>query len=218
MPILRLERVSKRYGSRLVFADVNLRLKASDFILLVGPNGSGKTTLLRILSSYSSPSSGRVAWEAAPGKEPPSAELARMGVGTVAHHPLLYDELTAKENLEFVLRVHRLDQAEARAERWLEAFGLEGRANERVASFSRGLKQRLALARAFAVEPHLLLLDEPATALDERGLENLVDQLTKIRERAAVVLATHEPDPFRPLATRTLEIRDRTVHDWGGTP
>lgn len=105
--------------------------------------------------------------------------------------------------------------AARRSYQWLQAFGLMARAEERVAAFSRGLRQRLALAQAFAAEPRLLLLDEPVSNLDAKGIEALVAGLKGVKGTAAVVVATHDPDPFRPLADRTLEIRNGELRDWG---
>lgn len=218
MPILKLEHVAKRYGRRWVFSDLNLRLGTGEFVLLVGANGTGKTTLLRLLSTYARPSGGRILWDALEDGGLPGPERIRRSLGVVAHEPLLYDELTILESLVWVLQLHRLDFVHERALRWASAFGLDSRADERVATLSRGLKQRLALARAFAVEPRLLLLDEPGAHLDSKGVELVVDRLRALGRRAAVVLATHAPDPFRPLATRTWELRDGVLHDWGSSP
>ncbi len=186
-----------------------------EFVLVVGANGSGKTTLLRLLSTFAAPTAGRIIWDGDGREGPIRHEQVRRRLGVVAHHPLVYDDLTAAENLEFVLRIHGRKDWQERTDRWLNVFGLLERADERVSTFSRGMKQRLALARAFAPGPDLLLLDEPGTALDPRATETLVEQLTSAKTGSTIVLATHEPDPYRPLATRTLEIRDRDVHDWG---
>jgi heme exporter protein A len=211
--ILRLERVGKRYGRRLVFADADLLLRAGEFVLLVGANGAGKTTLLRLLAGIARPTVGRVRWEGP--EAPPSAEAARAVTGFVAHQPLLYDELTAHENLAFALRMHERDDVDQGTDATLKRFGLEPRAHDRVGTFSRGLKQRLALARAFALEPRLLLLDEPASGLDASGADLLLKELETAKGVSTIVVATHEPDPFRPLADRTVEVRDGRLHDWG---
>lgn len=213
VPILRLEGIGKRFGRRLVLSGVDLRLDLGDFALLTGPNGAGKTTLLRILATTLRPSAGRVAWqEAGPASSP---EELRRRVGFVAHQPLVYDELTAAENLRFVARVHGRADAEADVARWLEAFGLAARANERVAGFSRGIRQRLALARAFVVGPRLLLLDEPATALDAEGTTRLRSALADLDKGAAVVLAAHDARPFDDLASRRLELRGGGLREEG---
>lgn len=217
VPILRLQRVSKTYGRRLILHDVDLTLGRGSFNLVVGPNASGKTTLLRMMSTTVRPTTGSVGWTDKPGA---TSDRMRARIGYAGHTPLIYDELTARENLEFVLRIRGRTPTEARrgADRWLDAFGLAPRSQERVLTYSRGLRQRLALAQAFAPDPDLLLLDEPASNLDAQGAEALLSQLKLTKGQVTVVLATHEPDPYRPLADRTLELRDGRVHDWGGAP
>lgn len=182
----------------------------------MGANGSGKTTLLRLLSSYARPSSGQRRWKPQEGASPEDDAATRTQIGVVAHTPLVYDELTVAENLSFSLRMHGRPATSESIERWLDAFGLGARATERTGSLSQGLKQRSALARAFAVEPRLLLLDEPAAGLDAEGIERLRTQLRLLRGRVTIVVATHEPDLFRSLATRALELRDGRLWDQGG--
>jgi heme ABC exporter ATP-binding subunit CcmA len=214
VPILRLEGIGKRYGRRRVLTDVGFRLDGDDFALLTGPNGSGKTTLLRMVATVLRPSEGRIHWDEA--AEPPAPERIRRAIGFVAHQPLVYDELTAAENLRFVAQAHGVPEPDAAARRWLEAFGLLERADERAGAFSRGLRQRLALARAFVVGPRLLLFDEPAASLDAQAVQLLVERLEELRGRVAVLLATHEAQPFEGLATRHLQIREGRVHEIGG--
>jgi len=213
--ILQVEGIGKRFGRRRVLRDVRFQLSRGDFALLTGPNGSGKTTLLRILATVLRPSEGRIRWD---GPQDPSPEGVRRSIGFVAHQPLVYDELTAFENLRFVAQAHGVAEPGAAAERWLEAFGLHARAHERVSGFSRGMRQRLTLARAFLVEPKLLLLDEPGTALDGQAAELLQEHLDAFEaSRGAVVLATHEPQPYQSLATRHLQILDGRLVEGGGS-
>lgn len=203
-----------------MFDDVDLELAAGSFHLLVGPNGSGKTTLLRLFATLTPPSSGRVHW--GPSGEAPirDAARARALLGYAGHTPLVYDELTVRENVESLLRVRGLtaSDAEARAATWISRFGLTGRANDRADTLSRGLRQRLALAQALAPEPAVLLLDEPASNLDAQGIEALLAELRQLKGRATVVLATHAPDPFRPLADEVLEIHAGTIRARGRPP
>lgn len=213
VPILRLERVGKRFGRRAALDGVDLEIADGAFILLVGANGSGKTTLLRLLASTSRPTSGRILRDGAP-----APEEARRTTAYVGHQPLLYEELTAQENVVFVLRMHGVRDPEAVAARWIETFGLQDRADDRVATFSRGMRQRLALARSFALSPRLLLLDEPATALDAEAVDVLVAQLRAVRGAMTVVVAAHDADDFRPIASRTVELRAGRLVDVGGTP
>jgi len=194
--------VGKRFGRRVALEQVDLRLDPHDFVLLTGPNGSGKTTLLRLLAGVARPSTGRVALG-----DGNDAEGARRTTGYAGHQPLLYDELTALENVVFVLRMHGVGDPEARASAWIARFGLRDREHERVVGFSRGMRQRLALARVFALAPRLMLLDEPGTALDADGMRTLVEALAEQVGKGAVVLATHDPVPFRSLARRNLTLQ-----------
>lgn len=186
-----------------------------EFVLLSGPNGSGKTTLLRILATTVTPSEGRVRWDFETSQKSPEADQRRARLAYVAHQPLLYDELTCAENIEFDLCLRKAADASARCARWLEAFGLSGRAHDRVATLSRGLKQRLVLARAFAAEPDLLLLDEPSNALDAEGVEQMAATLRSMKGRSTVLLATHDRAPFQGFATRTLALDAGRLRDGG---
>ena len=197
--------------------DIEMLLPTGSFNLLVGPNGSGKTTLLRLASTFALPTQGRIHWGQADGTETLDARKARPRIGYAGHTPLLYDELTTYEHLEFALRIRGHTTAGARdgAETWLRTFELHHRYDERAETLSRGLRQRLALAQAFAPRPDFLLLDEPGSNLDAHGLEVLVETLRAARRTATILIATHEPDPFRPLADRVLEVKDGNVQVWG---
>jgi ABC-type multidrug transport system ATPase subunit len=209
--------VTKTFGRRRVLDDVDLVLPSGTFTLLVGPNGSGKTTLLRLFAALTPPSNGRIRWNARDATDLTEPWKVRTAIGFAGHVPLVYDELTVRENLETLLRVRGQDPATARrtSDEWLATLDLLERRDERVDTLSRGLRQRLALAQAFAHEPSILLLDEPGSNLDEAGLETVVKVLRERRGKATILLATHEPDPFRPLADRVLEVRAGKVHDWG---
>jgi len=200
-----------------VLDDVDLLLARGTFNLLVGPNGSGKTTLLRLLATLTPPSSGDIHWGRSDGETIQDPAEVRMSLGYAGHLPLVYDDLTVAENLQTLLRVRGQDASRANqtARNWLEQFDLTNRAKERTDTLSRGLRQRLALAQAFAHEPETLLLDEPGSNLDEAGLETLLRILRQRKGQATIVLATHEPDPFRPLADRVLEVREAKIYDWG---
>lgn len=214
--ILRLEHVTKMYGRRRVLDDVDLMVESGTFNLLVGPNGSGKTTLLRLLATLTPPTSGKIRWGRADGTEIDDAIDVRGTLGYAGHVPLVYDDLTVRENLETHLRIRGRTAATARqtSDTWLERMGLGARREDRADTLSRGLRQRLALAQAFAHGPPSLLLDEPGSNLDEAGLNTLITVLRERRGQATIVLATHEPDPFRPLADRALEVRGGKVQTW----
>ena len=186
--------LSKRYGAKRVFEALDLDVPAGGFVLVTGPNGSGKTTLLRLVAGLTAPSGGRLEV---------SAERAR--IGFLAHEPLVYRELSALQNLDLYGRLYRVPERRERIGMLLERFGLWEARREPVASFSRGMQQRLALCRALLHEPDLLLLDEPFNALDDAGAALLDGELAALRGRTFLV-ATHDPGRLAPLATATLAL------------
>jgi ABC-type multidrug transport system ATPase subunit len=188
--VIRANGLGKRYGERRVFAGVDVALDRGGFLLVTGPNGSGKTTLLRVLAGLAAPTAGEL-------QLPP-----RETIGYLGHDPLVYRELTPLENLTLFARLYRIPERGERIGMLLERFGLWEVRHERVATFSRGMQQRLGLCRVLLHEPGLLLLDEPANALDSHGLELLADVLGD-RGRALAV-ATHDPRSVEELATARL--------------
>jgi heme exporter protein A len=162
MRAIELADVGRAYGERVALAGVTLELDAGRTLAVFGANGAGKTTLLRILATLLRPHRGRAR---VLGHELPREGWAVRGrVGFLGHEPLLYRDLTARENLRFHARLHGV--ALGRIETLLDAVGLAGRGDEPVHTFSRGMVQRLAVCRAVLHEPELLLLDEPLAALD----------------------------------------------------
>jgi heme exporter protein A len=188
--IVRARRLAKRYGDRRVFAGVDVDVPEGGFLLVTGPNGSGKTTLLRVLAQLAAPTAGEL-------ELPP-----RETVGFLGHDPLVYRELTPLENLTLFARLYRVPERGERVGMLLERFGLWEVRHERVATFSRGMQQRLGLCRALLHEPRLLVLDEPTNALDADGLR-LLDELLADAARTRIV-ATHEPERVEHLATVRL--------------
>jgi heme exporter protein A len=175
--------VEKRYGRRRALRPVDLELPRGGFLVVTGPNGSGKTTLLRLVAGLAAPSGGTL-----------DVETGRGGLGYVGHEPLLYRDLTALENLDLYGRLYRVPERRERIGMLLERYGLWEVRSERVAAYSRGMTQRLALCRALLHEPELLVLDEPFTALDAEGADLLDRQLEDVAGAATVLLATHEPE------------------------
>jgi ABC-type multidrug transport system ATPase subunit len=188
--MIRARGLSKSFGEKRVLETLDLDIPRGDFLLITGPNGSGKTTLLRLCAGLAAPTGGTL-----------EVDVARARIGFLAHEPLVYRELTAVENLDLYGRLYRVPERRERIGMLLERFGLWRARNERAGSFSRGMLQRLALCRAVLHEPELLLLDEPFNALDARGDELLERELAKLRETATVLVATHDPDRLRSLAT-----------------
>ncbi len=170
--------VSWRVGYRWIVTQISLEARRGEVTLLVGGNGSGKTTLLRLLSGLVKPTVGTV--------------IRRTSVGLVAHQSMLYDALSGRENLAFVSRLQAVYDP-ARVEALLERMGLSRAADQRIATYSRGMLQRLAIARALLGEPELLLLDEPLTGLDENGIRIVREVISeRCAKGNALVIATHQ--------------------------
>jgi heme exporter protein A len=186
-------KVTKVFGLRPVLKGVTLSVGAGEFVTLFGPNGAGKTTFLRIVSSLSRPTTGSVkiaGWEL-----PKYADQARGVLGIVSHQPLLYGDLSAEENLRFYARMYALkpDERDARIKEVLHQVGLGKRANDLVRTFSRGMQQRLAIARAVLHDPPVLLFDEPYTGLDQDAAQTLDGVLREVAARGrTVIMTTHD--------------------------
>lgn len=193
--MLTARRLGKRYGEKRVLRGIDFDLPDGGFLVVTGANGSGKTTLLRICSGLAQPTEGRIERAATRGQ-----------VGYLGHEPLVYRELTAFENLELYGRLYRVAERRERIGMLLERFGLWDVRHERVAAYSRGMTQRLALCRVLLHEPDLLVLDEPYSALDEAGAELLDAQLAELRGERTFVLATHDPARVEPLASGALAL------------
>jgi heme ABC exporter ATP-binding subunit CcmA len=196
---VRCHRLERRFGERPALAGVDLEVAAGETVLLTGPNGAGKTTLLRVLATVLRPSAGEVA--VAGRALPAEARAARPLVGFAGHDPLVYPALTARENLDLYAALYGVDGAAVAGA--LARVGLEARAGDRTSELSRGMLQRLALARATLHRPRLLLLDEPTAGLDADG-QAVLDALLA-EDGRTVVIATHEPARF-PGAARAVRL------------
>jgi heme exporter protein A len=188
--VIEVRNLVKSFGPRSALAGVDLSVEAGEFVTLVGPNGAGKTTLLRILATLTRPTSGtlRIA-----GLDPAQAgDGVRRCIGFLSHRTLLYGDLTAEQNLRFYARMYDLDGSSARIQDLLVRVGLAARRHDLVRTFSRGMQQRLSVARAVLHQPQVLLLDEPYTGLDPNAAQVLTDLLTELAgEGCTVLLTTH---------------------------
>lgn len=189
--MIEVQGLVKTFGLKPVLRGLDLEVPAGAFLTVVGPNGAGKTTLLRILATLSRPSGGRV--RIAGYELPGQAGLVRQWLGVLSHQPLLYGDLTAEENLRFFGRMYGVPRLEARIEATLQQVGLSARRRDLVRTFSRGMWQRLSIARAILHDPPVLLLDEPYTGLDPDA-SAMLDELLRsaIGQGRTVLMTTHD--------------------------
>jgi heme exporter protein A len=211
-----LVEVSRHFGRRRAVSRVTLSARSGDIIGLLGPNGAGKSTLIGMLATLVAPTSGTILY----GDR--DARLLgpdlRSRIGLLAHDLYLYPELSARENLAFFAKLYGVDSQDGVEA--LQAAGLSDRANDDVAGFSRGMRQRLALERALLHRPRLVLLDEPFTGLDDRAVGIVSARLAALAGTGAIiVLATHDLDVVDGLVTRMAVIRDGHLicNEAGGT-
>ena len=195
---------AKRFGPHTALHPIDLVIPRGQAVLLVGANGAGKSTLLRMVAGLCRPSEGKVKIN---GRDPQRIPEVRAEVGLLSHQTLLYDELTARENLRFFAQLYGLDNPDERLAAALAAVGLNERLDQRVGSFSRGMKQRLAIARAILHRPSILLLDEPFTGLDASASAALHHLLRRFRQEGRTcILVTHRLDEADGLVDRLLVI------------
>jgi heme exporter protein A len=183
-----VEGLARHYGEREALSDVSLSLQAGRTLVVFGPNGAGKTTLLRVLATLLRPHGGQV--RVLERSLPDEAWAVRGRIGLLGHEPLLYRELSARENLRFHARLH--DVPVERVEQLLEQLRMDDRADEPLRALSRGMVQRVAVARAVLHDPELLLLDEPRSNLDPAAVE-LVDPLIGSASGRTRVICSHDP-------------------------
>ena len=203
---VQLVEVSRHFGRRRALSRISLTLHAGDIVGLLGPNGAGKSTLLGVLATLVAPTSGDVKYGGRTAAE--FGPLLRHRIGVLAHELYLYPELSARQNLTFFAELYGLD-GNGIVPAALERANLSDRAADDVGSFSRGMRQRLALERALLHQPRLVLLDEPFTGLDDRSVSAVSDRLRRLAADGAIVLvATHDLDVADGLVTRVALVRD----------
>jgi heme exporter protein A len=213
------ERVEKRYGGIVALRQVSLDVRAGECVALLGPNGAGKSTLLKMAAFLVRPTSGRIFFSGAEGAIPAAL---KQHMGMVGHHTFLYEEFSAEENLSFFGRLYGIPGLPTRIAAALEDAGLTARAGDLVRTFSRGMRQRLGIARALLPRPSLLLLDEPTTGLDREGVAWLARTLeTLLRDGCTIVMSTHTRNETLGIVSRAVCLAAGRVDQdsgYGGDP
>jgi heme exporter protein A len=195
MPLV-LDRVAKFYGNKLIFKELSFRVEPGAILLVLGPNGAGKSTLLKLLAGLDAPSSGRI-----------ERSIGQEKIGYLGHQTFIYPGLSGIENLAFWTKLYGLACTQEELYAALARVELKRAALERAGCYSRGMAQRLSLARVFLLAPELLLLDEPATGLDQRSAAILEREILAAKTRgASVVWVSHEAERDRRLADAALVI------------
>ncbi len=215
LPFAEARGVSKVFGRQRALHQVDLKLHPGRVTALLGPNGSGKTTLLSLFSTLSRPTSGTMHFGELP---PERAKEARGAIGLLSHHAMAYGDLSALENVTFYARLYEVKEPQAQAEALLREFGLEDAMHRAAGTFSRGMLQRLGLARALVSAPSLVLLDEPFTGLDQRSCQRVVEKVRALREQGAMVLlVSHDLGLVADLADEAVLLtRGRVRHQLSG--
>ena len=200
---LRFENIDKRYGGLYALRRVSLEIAPGECVAFAGRNGSGKTTLLRIAAQLVRPSAGKLTFS----PTQTVASPATKNTGFVAHATMVYDELTAEENLLLFARLLEIPEPGKRVESLLRDVGLLERRDSLVRTFSRGMRQRVAVARALLHEPSMLLLDEPSTGLDPQGVTWLAETLWRLHGAGSTILMSlHGESEISALATRGVRL------------
>jgi heme exporter protein A len=209
---VQVQRLSKRYGNHRALAGVSIELQAGSACALLGPNGAGKSTFLGIVSTLVRATSGSVDYLAAETTLPVDDALRRE-IGLLSHASLCYGELSAVENLRFFAGLYGVAEVGVTVDRLLDQVGLEAQARHRPARlYSRGMLQRLSLARALLADPSLVLLDEPFTGLDRSGADALAVRIAEVKARGAVVVVvTHDLEAMAQLADHVVLLRHGAV-------
>ncbi len=209
---IEVDGLRKTFGRREVLKGLTFSLERGGFLSVFGPNGAGKTTTLRVLATLLTPTAGSVRVAGHDVREDPTP--VRRALGFISHDPLLYPDLTAHENLRFYADMYGVEDREARITELLERLELSHRRHDVVRTFSKGMRQRLAIARAILHRPRVLLLDEPYSGLDPQAADILDGLLADIRAEHTFVLVTHDIAKGVELSSRLLIVENgRIVHE-----
>jgi heme exporter protein A len=211
--MIQIHNLIKAFGSRIVLRGVNLTIAEGEFVTLMGANGAGKTTLMHLVATLSKPTGGSVAISGYSTAD--SASELRRFIGLVSHKTLLYDDLSADQNLQFYARMYDVPDAARRIKTVLQQVGLWGRQHDPVRTYSRGMQQRLAIARSILHNPPLLLLDEPDTGLDQYAADRLGELLSAVgADQRTILMTTHNLERGLALGNRVVILaRGKIVYD-----
>jgi len=214
--MIEAEGLRKSYGSRTALKSVKLKINRGESVAILGPNGAGKTTLIKVLSTLSRPAAGKVRLAGLDISQ--NSVKVRRHIGVVSHQPFLYDNLSAYENLKFYAEMYDVPDRERSIESVAEQVGLQERLNDPVRIFSRGMQQRLSIARAVLHNPPILLLDEPETGLDPHASDMLASLLRElIDEKRTVLMTTHQLEWALRMGDRVMVLyRGRVVYEEAG--
>jgi heme ABC exporter ATP-binding subunit CcmA len=203
----------KSYGNFDVLRGIDLHVAKGEFITLFGPNGAGKTTLIKILSTLTEPTSGNLTISGHNARK--NVQKIRSIIGVISHDPYVYENLTALENIKFFAELYGLSDINDRSNSVIHQVGLETRSHDLVRTFSRGMKQRLAVARAIIHEPEILLLDEPYTGLDQHGAQLFGQMLSNIKDQnRTILMTTHSIDEGLDFSDRVgILARGRIIYE-----
>jgi ABC-2 type transport system ATP-binding protein len=209
--LLTASHLSRRFGDRIAVEDVSFNLERGEIFALLGPNGAGKTTTLRILAGLIAPTSGSVLIDGEP-MGPTSAPHLRARIGFLTEAPGLWDRLTVRQNLLVYARIYALPSPDRAVGEALERFEIGDRGNDRAAQLSKGLKQRVALARSLLHDPRIAMLDEPTSGLDPASAREVRDLILGLRAQGrTVLLCTHNLDEVERVADRVAVLNRRLV-------
>ena len=188
--VIETESLVKKFGFKTVLRKIDLSMRKGDFLALFGPNGAGKTTLMRILGAQMLPTSGKVYVSGMDTRYHREEIHRRIGVAT--HDPYLYNNLSASENLKFYAKMYDVTRQPDEIDQLLQRVGLHAYRNDAVRTFSRGMQQRLSIARSVIHDPQVLLFDEPFTGLDQKGVDDLKYLLKEFQTQGkTIVMASH---------------------------
>ncbi len=208
--MIKVRNLVKAFGSRVVLHNISFEIEAGEFVTLLGINGAGKTTLMSIISTLSKPTAGGVFIGEMDTQQ--HAAYIRRYIGLVSHKTLLYDDLSGEQNLRFYARMYDVQNPTERIETVLRQVGLWGRQKDPVRTYSRGMQQRLAIARAILHNPPILLLDEPDTGLDQGAATMLGDLLAAVgTAQRTVLMTTHNLERGLSLGNRVLMLANGKI-------